>query len=108
MSLYADYNKEREDFETIEVEHAFIDYKIFGEECYVRNVYVTPEKRKTGLVYEMYAKVEDIARKSGCKFMTGTVVPSAKGSTRSLKVLIDGGAQLLRSENNLIVFTKRL
>jgi len=108
MSLYAAYTKERENFETIELEHGFLDYKITGEECYIRNIYIVPEKRRQDTAIQLQVEVTKRALAAGCKFLVGTVAPSSTGSTMSATLLLKDGWQLSRCEKDLIIFIKGL
>jgi hypothetical protein len=47
-TLYAKYILEREGLEILEDEFSFITYKIAGPECFIANMFIDQEKRKTG------------------------------------------------------------
>ncbi len=79
-----------------------------GSAVYIVDLYVVPECRKSGHAAGMADLIAEIARGRGCKSMVGTVVPSTKGSTDSLKVLIAYGMTLESSEKNVIIFRKGL
>lgn len=70
------------------------------------DIYVEHEFRKLGIAAGMADAIADEAKKKGCKEMIGTVVPNAKGSTSSLRVLISYGMHLLKASDNLIVVKK--
>lgn len=69
MSLYAEYIKERENKECIEVEGGFITIQNLDTHCYFVDVYVQPELRKSGVAKQLtdmaveYAKVKDLKRR---------------------------------------------
>lgn len=107
-SLYADYIKEREGLGCVESERGFATYSITEQECYLRDIYVAPEFRRSGECYKMADEVVAIARRAGCRYLTGTVVPSAAGSTESLKVLLNYGMRLMKASPDLIVFIKEI
>lgn len=108
MSLYADYIKEREGFETLETELGFATYKFGKEECYVRDVYIQPQYRQANIASKLVDTISDIAKKHGYKYISTSVVPSMKGSTDSTKAILKYGFQLLRSEDNMLWFLKEL
>lgn len=108
MSLYGDYIKERAGKGIIESEHGFCTYILANTECYIEDLYVVPEQRNSKVASEMADKVADIAKEAGCEWLTGSVCPSAQGSTASLRVLLAYGMELLRSEQNMIYFAKRI
>lgn len=110
MSLYGQYIQERENKGIVESEHGFATYKLFPDlqECYIEDIYVVPEQRKSDLATDMADEISNVAKSKGYKFLTGSVVPSNNNSTASLKVLLAYGFKLLRSETNLIYFIKEL
>ena len=108
MSLYGDYIQEREGKHIVENEHGFATYTLIPEakECYIMDVYVSPEKRKSGLAKQMVDEIQGIAKKQDYKYLTTTASPSTKNSTTSLNVILSCGFKLLRSEHDLIWFIK--
>jgi ribosomal protein S18 acetylase RimI-like enzyme len=109
MSLYASYLKERiPEVEIIEEDFGFITYQLDSHECYIKDIYVVPEQRKNHKASSLADRVTAIAKEKGCKILTGTVCPSAKGADASLKILIAYGMSLHSSVNNLIIFKKEI
>lgn len=110
MSLYANYINERTFDYILEDDFGFATYRFINDNgVYLIDLYVVPEKRQKGLGKELVRKVEGIAKKQGCIFLLGTVVPTAKNSTESLKVMFsDPKMKLLSSSNDIIVFRKEL
>ena len=102
------YFKEREGFETIESEAAILSYKITGENCYIRDVYVLPEYRKSGEGSILTDQLAAMAKEAGCTHLTGTVVPSTNGSTLSMMAMIKYGFKLAKSHEDFIVLTKEI
>jgi GNAT superfamily N-acetyltransferase len=107
-SPWASYVKELDDVETYETTEGFVLYKIKGEECYIQDIYVYPEHRTANVATKLANYVTDLAKKSGCKHLTGSVRPTARNSTISLLVLLGYGMKLHSSINNLIYFHKSL
>ena len=108
-NLQADYVKEREGIETVGFPGtAFATYKIEGSDCYLKDIYVIPEKRRGHLAYELADMVTSIARKRGCRRLLGSVSPSAKGSTESLKFVLNYDMKLLTSDKGIIYFEKEI
>jgi GNAT superfamily N-acetyltransferase len=110
MSLYADYVKEREEKQVIENEDAFCKYSISEKEkyCYLEDLYVRQESRKTGIGQRMTDFICILAKNKGCKKLITSVVPSAKGSQYSMKVILKYGFKLRSSDYNIIFFEKDL
>lgn len=108
LSLYARYVMEREGMEIIETDISFVTYYFVEKECYIKDVFVKEEHRKTGEATRLGDEIAKIAKSKGCTKLYGTVVPSAKGSTESLKFLLAYGFKLDSSVNNFIALIKEL
>jgi uncharacterized radical SAM superfamily Fe-S cluster-containing enzyme len=111
MSLYADYLVEKTNDKILEHgSSGFATYRFLddGKTVYIVDIYVVGKFRKSGLAKEMADKIAVEAKKLGAVKMLGTVIPSNKNSTESLKVLIAYGMRLVSSGNDLIVFEKEL
>lgn len=108
MSLYSEYIKERQGIDIVECEHGFATYKFVPGGCYIIDIYVRPELRRTGLATELGLKVVEIAKKHKVDTIIGTVSPSTHGSTDSLKALLSWGFELDNCKQDQIVLTKRV
>lgn len=108
MSMYSDYVKEREDFETIETWQGFATYKITGKECYIRDIYVTKDFRKSAVASEMADQIAVIAKKQDCTQLLGSVSLAANGANASIKVLLAYGFELQSAQNGFLVFKKEI
>ncbi len=110
MSHYADYIKERTADEILETPDGFATYRYVeaGKTVYIVDLYTVPTSRKEGCATLLGNAVAAIAKEKGCSSMIGTVVPSAKGSTTSLKVLIAYGMRLESSGIDFIVMRKEI
>lgn len=103
-SLYAEYVKSREGFESVEEPYGFATYKITGKDCYIRDVYVLPQLRRQKAASDLCNKIKWIAKDVGCSTLITTVAPSANGSTDSLKAVLGYGFKLDSSQNDFIIF----
>lgn len=109
MSTFGDYIKERQGKEIIEDDRGFATFQFLDDaRCYIEDIYVRPDFRKRGVAKDMADKVAERAKSVGCKTLWGSVVPTAKGSTDSIKVLLAYGMSLDSSAVNLILFKKDL
>ncbi len=108
MSLYAMYLYEREGKSIIESDKGFITYSFFEDKCYIENLFVHPDFRKTHEASKMADQVAQEAKSKGYKKLIGSVIPSTKGSDDSIKVLQAYGFKLESSTNNFIIFEKDL
>lgn len=108
MSMYADYLKERENKHVLENDSGFLVYRIFDEYVYIQDIYVVPEKRKTGVAAFWADHVCSIAKESGVKTLVGSVDVTANGATDSLKVLLAYGMSVDSISGNVIYFKKNI
>ena len=108
MSLYADYIRERTDDSILEGAGGFATYRYIndGKSVYIVDIFVLPGSRREGSASTLADIIVDEAKAKGATELLGTVVPSAKGSTTSLRVLLGYGMTLHSASDNLIVFRK--
>lgn len=107
-SLYAQYLMERTNDLIVELPYGFAAYRYLDDDktVYIIDIYVQPEFRKLGKAAEIADAVVLEARNRGCYNLVGSVVPSAKNSTISMKVLLAYGMILDSSANDFIIFKK--
>ena len=110
MSLYADYLRERTKDIIIEDQEGFATYRYMDDlkTVYIIDIYTVPEARHSYHATRLADQIAENARRVGCTSMIGTVVPSAKGSTTSLKVLLSYGMTLQSAGPDYIVMRKDL
>lgn len=108
--MYADYISERTEDKIIEGPSGFITYRFIndGRSVYVIDIYTVPDERKKGAAGLLADLVGEEAKKAGCTEMIGSVIPSTKNSTVSLKVLLGYGFSLMAASQDLILFRKDL
>jgi predicted GNAT family acetyltransferase len=107
-SLFAQYIREREGKEIVETENGFATFFYTGEYCYIEDIYVKPELRKSGLASELANQISEIAKNKGVKKLLGSVSPKATGADASMRVLLAYGFKLLSSDKDLIYFEKEI
>lgn len=107
MSLYADYVQELMGNHVVESPDGFATYRFTDEHTvYIMDIYIVPSARNRGLSKDVADQIVEIAKKRGCTRLLGSVIPSAKGSTESVKVLLAYGMVLDSSTTDFIVFRK--
>ena len=106
MSLYAEYCKERGIKHVIESDVAFCTYFFLQDGAYIEDIYVKPDYRKSDIASQMADQVAVIAKEKGFNKLYGSVVPTAKGSSESLKVLFAYGMRLDSAGPNAIITVK--
>lgn len=108
VSMMAKYYEEREGFSTYETDKGFATFKIRGDECYIKDIFIMPEHRRSGHAFEIGNEITKIAKENKCTALTGSVVPSLKGSTESMQALIKFGFKLNHCTNDFIVLVKEI
>lgn len=108
MSLYSDYVIETNLKKIIEKEWGFATYHFRGQECYIEDIFVTPDNRKVNAASDLAREIEQIAKEAGCKYLTGSVNTAIKDPTTSIRVLLSYGFKFLKSEPSIIWFVKEL
>lgn len=108
MSLYSQYIAERTSFSLIEKPHGFLTYELNGDTCFVADIFVIKESRKSGLAMEMCEEMAVIAREFRCKHIVGHVDTTSKTATDSLKFLLAVGMNVLKIEGNFLYLIRKL
>lgn len=108
LSLYGQYVQEREGKQIIENECGFATYKIFGEECYVVDIFIKKEFRRSSQASGLADHIALMAKEAGCKFLTGTCAPSTFGATESMKAMFGYGFKLHSCTEDKIILIKEL
>lgn len=108
-SLYGMYLEEREDKQIVETDKGFATYMLLpNKECYLQDLYVKPEYRKSGYATEMADTIVEIAKENGCKTLIGSVCSSDKNATRNMKVLLAYGMQIYKTTDIMIFLKKKI
>lgn len=107
-SVFAEYIREKSNDYLIEKEYGFATYRFIneGKSVYIVDIYIRPKDRKLGLASGLADQIISQAKAQGCTEAIGSVVPSSKGSTLSLKVLLAYGMSLQSSGQDFIFLRK--
>lgn len=108
MHQLAAYLKEREGFESIVIDGAFAAYRIDGEDCYIKDIWVNPDLRNRDIASSVADQIAHQAKKSGCKYLTGSVDTTKGDPTASTKVLLAYGFKVFAAVQGGIYFRKDL
>lgn len=107
--MYAEYLRERTADEIMETEQGFVTYRFLNEkQVYIVDLYVRPDFRKSGTASAMADAIVELAKQRGCTELLGTVVPAAKNSADSMKILLAYGMKPHGIEGNMVVFMKEI
>ena len=109
MSMYGDYIKERLGDEIYETEQGFATYRFLDEKTvYIVDVYIKPDFRRSRAASNIGDTIVELSKKQGATKLIGTVTPSAKGSTESMRFLLNYGMRIQSAKENLIVLEKEI
>lgn len=108
MSLYGEYIKERTADFIFESAHGFVTFRYLndGKSVYIIDIFTQKNHRTSGAASALADLVVEEARTKGCMELLGTVSPSTKNSTISLKVLFGYGMELHSSGPDWIICRK--
>lgn len=107
-SLYARYIEEREGAILIEHPYGFAIYKLEPSYCYLQDIYVLPELRKSGHGVSLMNEVVEVAKKHGHTKLLGSVVPSTPFSDSMFKIMQGLGFKLHGSGPDIIYLVKEI
>ncbi len=108
MSLYKQYIEEGGYKFVMERQEGFITYSIGTDNIYIEEIFVQKEFRRTGVGSEMADSIAEMAKAKGFTKILGSVCPSAKYSTESIKALLAYGFKIDSSTNNFILLSKNI
>lgn len=107
-TLFAQYIKERLNQEVIENESGFIIYNINGKSCFLAEMYIKPDSRKSGLFIELLNELKELAVENDCEHITATIHQYDKGATNSLSSAFKYGFKIHQAHNNIITIILNL
>ncbi len=108
MSLYSDYINECGVRGIVETEKGFATYQISNLECWIPDIYIVPEHRKSKAGSDIADAVAKIAKEQGCKYLSGTVDTQFKEATRSMQVLLGYGFKYNKHDSRMLWFIKEI
>lgn len=109
MSLYGEYIKERAGRGIVETEDGFATFEFPTDKIvYIIDLYVRPEKRKTGLASQLADTICEAAISQGKEQLLGSVDLGAQGADASIKVLEAYGMKFFKSAGNMLYYIKQI
>lgn len=107
--MYSNYIREKTTDQIIETDKGFATYRYVDEKTvYIIDIYVLPDFRKSAVASTIADSIVEEAKKKGCNKLLGSVVPSNKNSTDSMRVLLSYGMTLESSSNDFILFKREI
>lgn len=107
-TLYSSYLKERQGARLLESDHGFLIYKTVKDECFICDIFVSKDKRGSGVLTELISALKDIAIFDGAEFITGTIHLADPHATKTLSSAIRQGFQIARAEGGVILIAMKL
>ena len=108
MELYKNYLKEREGIELYYEEDGFITYIFMDDYCYIKDVYVVPEKRRSGKAIELGNKIIALAKERGYDKVMGSICRSTHGWQKSLQGMYKVGYVSKEVKDDMIYLIKEI
>ena len=107
MSLYSEYILERESYKCVEDDNSFFTYKKIGNSLYLRDMYITPKKRRVGKARAIVKIVERLARELKCNKVLTTVDKTTNNWEINKVGILSAGFEIL-NEDDVIYFVKEI
>jgi hypothetical protein len=79
-----------------------------GEECYLEDIFIVPEKRRTKEGSLIANTVIEIAKEYGAKYFLGSVCLKANGKEASMKALLAFGMSPVTTNGDMVYFSKEI
>lgn len=106
--MFAKYLEETSYKRVFETDKGFFVYQINGKEFYVQEVYVEPEYRKSGIASDFDKEAVKLAKEFECEYIKGSIVPTSKGATDSMKFQLALGYKLAYCDRDIIYLVKNI
>lgn len=104
MSLWAEYAKEKWNWETIEADSGFLNYFVHEDGSFhISQIHVSKKSRKTGVGRCLIADLKTVASQCNIKSIRAKVWPSDKDATDTLKAAFACGFHVAGSEDGAIL-----
>lgn len=107
-SLYAEYVLERQGLSVMTYDSGFIAYKCEKEECFIAEMFIKKDKRKTGLGKSMIAVISEVAKQSGCKVITANIHLNDPNASSTLVAAICTGFKVECADRGAILISKKI
>jgi len=92
----------------VETDKGFATFSFTNDSCYIEDIYVLPQYRKEHVASQLADEITLFAKAKGFNKLLGSVIPTANGSTNSLKILLAYGFKLNSSTANFILMEKAI
>ncbi len=107
-SLFAKYIKDRQGLDLLDEGYGFVTYKITGDECFISDMAIDKDLKGKGWGRRLLAKLEEIAKKSSCKFISANVHLFDDGASNTLIAALKTGFQVKDAHNKALLIVKNI
>lgn len=107
-SHFASYIYEKQNKSIIEDEHGFATFFFIKDACYIEDIYVVPEARKSGVASKYADLISEQAKSKGASKLLGSINLNSNNSTDSMKVLLAYGFKLAWNDGQMIYLQKEV
>jgi len=104
VSLYQDYKSEILGSVFINHDHGFLEYIISGKECFIRELYIEPDFRESGLGSELANKLMKIAQGYECETITCQTELDQINPETAVKAILGYGFKIHSAADNKIYY----
>jgi hypothetical protein len=110
MKLYAEYLKETSGRECVYTDSYFYTYIIKNEVVHLEEVYISKEKRNTGLIDKIVEDVYKLGKDNNCKYITSSacVHTFKKVVERTDHILRRNGFVIYDEDNYMIKYVREI
>jgi hypothetical protein len=107
-TLYGPYIAERANGRILESEDGFIVYRFDGRDCYIIEMYVRPDRRKSGKGRQLIERLEEIAIQIGAERVTAGIYIEDQRSKETLIASLISGFKVLSANAGILFIAKEL
>ncbi len=104
MSLYQDYKTETLGSSFINHDRGFLEYTIDKKECFICELYIEPDFRKSGLGSELANKLMKIAKGYECEIITCQTDMNQNNPETAVKAILGYGFKIHSALDNKLFY----
>jgi hypothetical protein len=108
MTLYQEYVKERANLEIMWDETSFVAYKVSDDELFIADLFIKKSARGTCKLQSVIMALVEIAKKSGCKILSGNIALNDPGNSRTMRAALKMGFRIGAANTSALLIIKVL
>lgn len=106
MSMWARYRTEFGNSIFVEKDFGFFSYSILPDCIFLEDVWIEPDKRKSGLSKGLYLELENVARQNGKHFILARITLDSKVIPGNIKFALAMDFVPFKAHNNDLWFRR--